>query len=613
MAETPEVATRPGVREDVRRLRRIFALVPWPMRWRVVGLLVAAGAAAVLDMLAVASMLPLTQMLTAQGSLPDPVRRYLVPILGTEDRTVVLLSLACLVAGAFVLKNGTLILIRWWSLGITGRAEAAAQSALLRRYLAAPYVAHRRRSRATILQTISGSVPAAFSRVLLGYITIAVYGCTVALIFAVLVALAPLASLLAIVIFGGSGLVISRALKPVASRNAQTLLDVQIEAWRYLNPAIEGFREARIFRREEHFAGGYARNRERSAGLNRSQGLLGELPKYLLEIVMVVGILAVAVLLFGTRDESTAFGLLAMFAAASVRVIPSLNILVATYNGVISGRPALAMVIAEIDDLDRDHRASPTGDPTVVEVRAADIVVDDLAFRYPDGHRDVLSGVTVTIPVGSTVALVGGSGAGKTTFADILAGLLTPTGGTVEVGGIDIAEHPRAWRANVAMVSQQVYLWDSTLRNLITFGQRPEEVDEDLLADVVRRARLTDFVEDLPAGLDTWIGEGGSRLSGGQAQRVGIARALYVEPHVLILDEATSALDNETEHEISATIEALHGSITVVVIAHRLSTVRHADEILFFAEGRLRSRGTLSHLRDHDPEFARLVELGTIA
>nr|WP_228018906.1 ABC transporter ATP-binding protein [Brachybacterium epidermidis] len=240
------------------------------------------------------------------------------------------------------------------------------------------------------------------------------------------------------------------------------------------------------------------------------------------------------------------------------------------------------------------------------------IEVRDLGFRYATGSRDVLSDVDVRIDRGTTVALVGPSGAGKTTFADLLAGLLRPTAGSITVGDMDLSQQPRRWMSEVAVVSQQVYLWDAPLRDLITFGALRDEVDEEHLADVVRRARLEDFVADLPEGLGQWVGDGGVRVSGGQAQRIGIARALYARPRVLILDEATSALDNETEHQITETIAALHGELTVIVIAHRLSTVKNADDILFFSEGRLAGQGTMTELHRQNPEFARLVELGRL-
>ncbi|UEJ81121.1 ABC transporter ATP-binding protein/permease [Brachybacterium halotolerans subsp. kimchii] len=605
---------------DAAQLRRVFMLVPWRMRWRTIGLLVAAAVSALLDILAVASMLPLTQLLAAPDALPGVVSTYLVPLIGTDDRRTVLLVLALLVVTAFVVKNLTVIAIRWWSLGITNAASSAAQSEMLRWYMAAPYAAHRRRSRGRIMQVLSGAVPAAFNGVLLGYITVVVYGFTVILLAVTLLVAAPLASLAAIIIFGGASLLLSQVLRPRSLRNGQGILGLETESWRILNPAIDGFRDARLFLREAHFTDRYETNRHGVAGLSRWRALYSELPKYLLEIVMVLGIFCVAVILFATNDDATAFGLLAMFAAASVRMIPSLNLVVATYNGIVSNRPSLAMVTEEMDELEDDRRReqAPSDEDDGLDVPdgawngLADIVVDGLGFRYPDGDEDVLRDVSVRIPAGRTIALVGGSGAGKTTFADILAGLLPPTRGSVTVEGVDISRHARAWLAQVAMVSQKIYLWDDTLRSLITFGEAPEEVDAELLDDVVRRAHLQEFVDALPEGLDTRIGESGARLSGGQAQRVGIARALYASPQVLILDEATSALDNETEHRITATIEDLHGEITVIVIAHRLSTVKNADEILFFADGTLRARGTMAQLRDEVPEFARLVQLGTL-
>ena len=599
---------------DAGQLRQVFALVPWRMRWRTIGLLLAAGASALLDIVAVGAMLPLTQLLASPGALPATVRTVVVPLIGTDDRRIVLFALAVLVATAFVVKNLSVIAIRWWSLGITNKASGAAQAELLRRYMAAPYVAHRRRSRGRIMQVLSGAIPAAFNGVLLGYITVVVYGLTVALLAGTLLVLAPVASLAAIIIFGGASLLLSRVLRPRAQHNGERTLEIETDSWQILAPAIDGFRDARLFRRESHFTDRYQVNREEFASQVRARSLLAELPKYLLEIVMVVGILCVAVILFATNDDATAFGLLAMFAAASVRMIPSLNLMVATYNAIVSSRPSLAMVAEELVALERDPAllgAAPE-EGASVEISVGDIEVTDLGFRYPDGDVDVLRDVTVRIPAGRTVALVGGSGAGKTTFADILAGLLVPTQGTVTVDGVDIARHSRAWLAHVAMVSQKVYLWDDTLRNLITFGEEPGQVDEAFLADVVRRARLEDFVAGLPEGMGTRIGENGSRLSGGQAQRVGIARALYARPDVLLLDEATRALDNETEHQITATIEDLRGTITVIVIAHRLSTVKNADEILFFSGGSLRARGTMDQLRDREPEFARLVELGSL-
>ena len=598
---------------DYRRLRLVMTLVPWPMRNRLLLVLISAIVVSALDMAAVAGMLPLIQLLTSDA-LPPVVQDYLVPVLGTDDRQDLLIGMGLLIGSAFLVKNVALVLIRWWSLGITKSAMAAAQSEILSRYVRADYEQHRRRSRATILQAISDSVPTTLGAVLLGYVSIITDLIMMVTLLILLAVLAPEVTVVVAVLFGGAALLLARVLRPHARRLGMQALELNKASWRQLNPAIEGFRETRIFRREEMFIQQYRENRSEYARVVRTQGILGELPKHVLEIVMITGIIVVAMTLFALREPSVAFGLLAVFAAATMRIIPALNRFVATLNGVRTGRPSLEFVVEQILEL--------AGDRSVVDddedeprqfVPSEDIVVQDLSYRYPDGTHDVLQGVDVTIRRGSTVALVGSSGAGKTTFADLLTGLIRPTTGTITVGDLSVAEEPRRWMSELAVVSQRVYLWDAPIRDLITFGQPPEQVDAGLLEEVVRRARLDDLITELPEGLDNWVGDGGARLSGGQVQRIGIARALYAEPRVLILDEATSSLDNETEYEITRTIDALKGNVTVLVIAHRLSTVKNADEILFFSGGRLKDRGSMRELVARQPEFDRLVQLGSLS
>lgn len=597
----------------VRDLRTVFTLIPWRMRWRIIAMAIAAFLVAMLDLLAVASMLPLTQLLTDQGQVPPVIDRLIVPVVGTEDPQVLLLAAATAVLVAFTLKNLAVVAIRWWSLGQSTSASAAGQAEMLRLYSSARYADHRMRSKGAMLTMVTGAVPTAFNTVLNSIMMLIVDLVAVVMMFALLLAASPLAAVAAIVVFGGFSVLTARVLKPYSLKYAHRNFLLQKESVGYVNPAIEGFREMRIFQREELFVDRFRANRIESAGLVRFQLIFGELPKYLLEVVMILGILLVAVILFAAQPPSVAFGLLTVFAAAAMRIIPALNRMVSSSTQINAGAPVVRDLAEEIDTLRAQSPAPRSADAEPIRFQEGQgIEVRDLGFRYPDAPSDVISGVTVEIPFGSAVALVGGSGAGKTTFADVLAGLYEPTSGTIRAGGTDIVAHPDAWRREVAMVSQRVYLWDATIRELVTFGVPAEDVDEQLLAEVIRRARLHDVVAALPQGLDTTVGDEGSRLSGGQIQRLGIARALYSRPSVLILDEATSALDNQTEREITETIEALRGELTVIVIAHRLSTIRNSDEILFFADGRLRSRGSMSSLIRDDEDFAHLVSLAQL-
>ena len=218
--------------------------------------------------------------------------------------------------------------------------------------------------------------------------------------------------------------------------------------------------------------------------------------------------------------------------------------------------------------------------------------------------------MTLDIRHGQSVALVGTSGAGKSTLVDLLLGLHDPTGGTVTAGGVDIRDNLPAWQRQLAVVPQDVVLLDASLATNIAFEL---DVDPIRLDDVVRRAQLADLIASLPEGLDTQVGERGARLSGGQRQRLGIARALYRQPSVLFLDEATSALDNETERRLTDTIRELQGTMTIVIVAHRLSTVRHCDQLIFMSDGAVASVGTFDQVAATNSEFAHLVDLGSLS
>jgi ABC-type multidrug transport system fused ATPase/permease subunit len=241
-----------------------------------------------------------------------------------------------------------------------------------------------------------------------------------------------------------------------------------------------------------------------------------------------------------------------------------------------------------------------------------DIVLRNVSFRYPDAEQFVLSDISLRIAENRTTAFVGSSGAGKSTLLDLVLGLLEPTEGSIECGGRPISDDLAAWYAELGVVPQDVFLLNDTLTANIAFGVPAGLVDRGRIEEVVAMSQLTALLAELPDGLDTVVGERGVRLSGGQRQRIGLARALYRKPGVLVLDEATSALDNVTEHEIASTLGELQGSMTILIVAHRLSTVRHADTLVFLQDGRVESEGGFAQVRAANADFARLVELGEL-
>ena len=245
-----------------------------------------------------------------------------------------------------------------------------------------------------------------------------------------------------------------------------------------------------------------------------------------------------------------------------------------------------------------------------LELRDA-ITLRQVSYSYPSAGRAALHDINLTIPKGRSIGVVGPTGAGKTTLIDLLLGLLRPTEGQVLVDGADIGDHLRSWQSRIGYVSQKPYLMDESVRQNIAFGVESPEIDDAKVMAAVRAAQLEDFVAALPRGLDTRVGEAGMRLSGGEHQRIATARALYRDPDILVFDEATSALDNATEQALSKALAGLRGTKTMIVIAHRLSTVRNCDELVLLVEGRISDIGSYDELaarNDHFREIAGLVE-----
>ncbi len=564
---------------------------------------------AFLEVVAVAAVLPLMLMLTGQGDNNGFVA-WLRTVLGGATDTQLATALAGTVLVIFVARSLLTMAFRWWMSGVLMRQEVDTSVRLLRYYLCAPYRLHLQRSTAEFIRNLNDAVQAAYATVIAAGIGVLTDLATITAMAITLLVLMPVPTLIVIAYFGLASIVFQRFTRPRTEAAGVTMIEATGSLFRAALQAIGGFKEIRIRGTAPHFVNAYEASRREAAQARRVVGFLTELPKHAMEILFVLGIGVMTAAVFWQNTTGSALAMLALFAAAGFRVLPSVVRALSGANTMRSGLPSLRVVADDLraaEEMEPRLSRSP-GRTTLDHV----IAVESVGFAYANGPP-VLTDVSCRVAKGSAVAFVGSSGAGKSTLIDIILGLHHPTSGRVTVDGRDIAEDLGRWQSSIGMVPQSVYLLDGTVRENVAFGIPEADIDSRALDEAIHAAQLSDVVDGLADGISTALGEGATRLSGGQRQRLGIARALYHRPEVLIFDEATSALDNETEHRITSTMRSLRGAVTLIVVAHRLSTVRFCDQIVLMEAGRVVAVGSFEDLVSSNADFRRMVELGDLA
>lgn len=374
---------------------------------------------------------------------------------------------------------------------------------------------------------------------------------------------------------------------------------------------FSSYRESVVRNRRDYYAREIGKLRFELADTSAEINFMPYISKYVIETTVVLGALLIGAVQFVFQDATHAVSTLAIFLAAGTRIAPAV---LRVQQGSIQIRGSLGAAGPTLDLIEALGNAPlvENVDDTVDIVHegfVAEIQVENATLTYPNKHTPAILDISLIIPAGASVAFVGLSGAGKTTIIDVLLGVLNPDEGRVLISGLPPLSAVGKWPGAVSYVPQDVVIAAGTIRENVALGYPPEVASDELVMSALRVAHLDEFVRNLPQGIETEVGERGAKMSGGQRQRLGIARAMFTRPHLLVLDEATSSLDGETEASISEAIHALRGSTTVVMIAHRLSTVRNADIVVYLSEGKVMATGTFDEVRKAVPDFDRQAKL----
>lgn len=579
-------------KRERRRFRLLLVLV------LVMGFANMAGVAAIIPFLSVLADPDLVQRNAILSGLYDG--------LGFQDRQSFLIALGLLLFTVFTGAVAIRALTAWAMFRFGCMRIHSIAMRLLRGYLRQPYEWFLGRHSADLVKTMMTESMMLVNGVVIPMLEVIANSAVVISMLALMVLVEPLASLLMAVIVGGSYGVIFLWVRHRLARLGRTRFDANTACMRIAQEAIIGAKEIKVLGLETSVLARFDAPALLLARSQASNRTMAEIPRHLLEGIAFGGMILVLIVLLVLEDGnlSKVLPVAGVYALAGARLMPSMQSVFRGMSMIRYQRHMLDTLHREVMEGDRAPLL-PSGVPEPLRLHEK-LELREVAYAYPNAERPALSGLSLTIPARSSVGIVGGTGAGKTTAMDLLLGLLAPSEGAVSVDGVEIEGDVgrRAWRRSIGYVPQHIFLSDDTVASNIAFGLPVEQIDMAAVERAARMAELHDFVmEELPGGYQTLVGDRGARLSGGQRQRIGIARALYHDPDVLIMDEATSALDNVTERAVIEAMNRLGGDKTVVMVAHRLSTVRNCDTIFLLEHGKVSAQGSFDELLEISSAF----------
>lgn len=588
----------------VTTLRSIVPYLPARAVRFLVGFVVLSSGLALIDIAAL-SLLALSLGAMVGGR---PVELPIVGEVGVDGYIWILAVVSALI----IVKSALALLLQWRATRRFARFELEIGDRLFDAYIRAPWTERLKRNTSQLVRMADVGIANVTAGFLLPVATLPSLLTTFAAVLAVLVVAQPITALVTVLYLGGIAALLYLVVSRRSVQAGRVNRDYSFKVARLMTDMVAALKEITLAGKAGDVARVVHANRVHTTRARANISFLGSVPKFVLDAALVGGFVLVGGVAYISGGLTEAFAAVALFGVAGFRLVPSLTGFQAIVTSTHANVPQVHAVIHDIREAEGylAHAEMIGHDAIVGEPEALELV--DVAFTYPGSQEPALRGVSLRIPMGSSLGLVGTSGAGKSTLVDLILGLLVPSSGAATLGAQRLEDVLAAWRSRVGYVPQDVALFDGTVAENVALVWEGE-IDEERVERALRRAQLWEVVSARPGGIHGRVGDRGMALSGGQRQRLGIARALYDDPLVLVLDEATSALDTKTESDVAAAIRELRGQVTVVAVAHRLSTIRDSDQVCFMADGRIVALGTFDELVAAVPDFATQAALAGLA
>ena len=567
---------------------------------------------AVIEAVGIGLILPLVTVIVEPEVLSTNI--WAIRIFGDirpDDYSRVLILLISAFLATIIFKNATLLVLSILQGQFFAKNEAILARKVYVKYIYGDFNLHLTRNSADLINNVTSTTSSVFSHAMRGLMTLLSESILIFFVAILLLYINPVITTVAIFGFLICAAAMHFAVRKKLIHWGMTQTKIRQELLKLLTQSFHSIKEVKITGRENYLVSEFSAARKIMAKIDARMFVIGTIPRLWVETLFISSVvISILYVLASGNPSSDFFSILAVFLVAAIRLMPSVARILMAFNTIRGGTYPVETIYNDLKALagpSNDEELDPLNDQRIIFNKH--IELENVSYSYPNMKTTAAHDINLAISKGESIGLVGPSGAGKTTLVDLILGLIKPTQGCISVDGQDVTLHTRAWQRSLSYVPQSVYLLDASIRKNVAFNVPDDEIDDDKVWMSLEVAQLASVVRNLPDGLDTLTGDRGTRLSGGQKQRIGIARAIYNDSDVLILDEATSSLDSQAELEVSQAIENISTTKTMIIIAHRLSTLRKCNRLIYIDDGKIIDSGSFDELYAKNASFKNLVEL----